>query len=274
MKNRLPIVLSTTALVVAVFGITPLGHATSNIAQTHFAKSANFLRGKAPSVAAKPNTIVQRNGKGQIVGIPVARGAQGAAGAPGPAGPAGPGGPAGPPGATGPPGAPNPNADALNGYAANQLVRATTVTNSTVNDNFNTCAFTTLLTRAVAAPTGGILLVWGAIDAVRDIDGGTGVAATLEGRVAVDATVASTSNSVYLENQGSTESSLSVSGAVPVAAGTRNVHLQAQECSSGIAYVGDKSLTTLFVPFGNAGTPGVLGIVDSSTSAPAASNNR
>jgi hypothetical protein len=107
LKNRLPIVLSTTALVVAVFGITPLGHATSNIVQTHFAKNANFLRGKAPSVAAKPNTIVQRNGKGQIVGVPVARGAQGAPGAQGPQGPQGP---PGPKGDQGPAGAPNPNA--------------------------------------------------------------------------------------------------------------------------------------------------------------------
>ena len=76
MRNRLPIVLSATALVVAVFGITPLGQAAENVVTTHFAKNANFLRGKAPSVKAKPNTIVQRNGKGQIVGMPVARGAR------------------------------------------------------------------------------------------------------------------------------------------------------------------------------------------------------
>jgi hypothetical protein len=101
LKNRLPLVLSATALVVAVFGITPIGHATSTIVQTHFAKNANFLRGKAPSVAAKPNSIVQRNGKGQIVGVPVARGAQGLPGAAGPQGPPGAQGPAGPQGAQG-----------------------------------------------------------------------------------------------------------------------------------------------------------------------------
>jgi hypothetical protein len=95
---------------VAVFGITPLGHATSTIVQTHFAKNANFLRGKAPSVKAKPNTIVQRNGKGQIVGIPASRGPQGAAGPPGPAGPAGPAGPGGPAGAPGATGAAGPGA--------------------------------------------------------------------------------------------------------------------------------------------------------------------
>lgn len=107
MRNRLPTVLSATALVVAVFGVTPLGQATTNVVQTHFARNANFLRGKAPSVAAKPNTVVLRNGNGQIVGLPAARGAQGATGATGPQGPQGPAGPSGstgPRGETGPPG--------------------------------------------------------------------------------------------------------------------------------------------------------------------------
>jgi hypothetical protein len=104
LRNRLPIVLSSTALVVAVFGITPLGHATSTVIQTHFAKNANFLRGKAPSVKAKPNTVVVRNGKGQIAGVPVARGVQGRPGAPGAQGAQGPQGPQGPQGAQGPAG--------------------------------------------------------------------------------------------------------------------------------------------------------------------------
>jgi hypothetical protein len=95
LKNRLPIVLSATALVVSVFGITPLGQAAESVVTTHFAKNANFLRGKAPSVKAKPNTIVQRDGKGQIAGI------RSTSGSPGPAGPAGPAGTPGAPGAKG-----------------------------------------------------------------------------------------------------------------------------------------------------------------------------
>ncbi len=66
MRNRLPIVLSATALVVAVFGITPLGHATSTIVQTHFAKNANFLRGKAPSVKAGKNKVPVANKAGKL----------------------------------------------------------------------------------------------------------------------------------------------------------------------------------------------------------------
>lgn len=132
--------LSATALVVAVFGITPLGHATTNIVQTHFAKNANFLRGKAPSVKAKPNTIVQRNGKGQIAGVPVARGAQGAPGAPGPTGPAGPagaGGPAGPAGPAGPPGPVGPPGPFPDGnLPAGKTVRGTFAMYNTAGGTF------------------------------------------------------------------------------------------------------------------------------------------
>ena len=116
MKNRLPLVLSATALVVAVFGITPLGQATTNIVQTHYARNAKFLRGNAPSVTAGKGKIPLANKAGKLdpswgaVGARGPAGAPGAAGPQGPAGPAGPGGPGGPPGADGPPGPPGPAA--------------------------------------------------------------------------------------------------------------------------------------------------------------------
>jgi Collagen triple helix repeat (20 copies) len=121
LRNRLPLVLSATALVIAVFGITPLGHATSTIVQTHFAKNANFLRGKAPSVAKKPNTVVLRDGKGNIQGLSAARGAQGLPGAPGPQGPAGPPGPQGAAGANGTNGA--AGAPGVSGYQIVSVVQ-------------------------------------------------------------------------------------------------------------------------------------------------------
>jgi hypothetical protein len=102
MKNRLPVVLSATALVVAVLGVTPVGHATSDAIETHFARSANFLRGHAPS---------EKAGKGKI---PVA-GKSGKLhpswGAVGPRGPQGPPGAAGATGAPGAPGQPGPKGD-------------------------------------------------------------------------------------------------------------------------------------------------------------------
>jgi hypothetical protein len=111
LKNRLPLVLSATALVVAVFGITPLGQATTNIVQTHYAKNAKFLRGNAPSVKAGKGKIPLANKAGKLdpswgavgargpAGPPGANGAQGpqgAQGAQGPQGGQGPQGPAGP----------------------------------------------------------------------------------------------------------------------------------------------------------------------------------
>jgi hypothetical protein len=122
-------VLSATALVVAVFGITPLGHATTNAVQTHFARNANFLRGKAPSVAKKANTVVVRDGKGNIQGLPSLRGVAGAAGPAGPAGPPGPAGPQGPAGANGANGAAGP--PGVSGY---QIV--TVVQNHTSSFSF------------------------------------------------------------------------------------------------------------------------------------------
>ena len=109
MKNRLPVVLSATALVVAVLGVTPVGQATSTAIQTHFARNANFLRGKAPSIKAGKNKIPAANKAGKLDpswgavgprGLPgrqarrrarsaqetlAATGAPGAPGAPGPA---------------------------------------------------------------------------------------------------------------------------------------------------------------------------------------------
>jgi hypothetical protein len=94
MKQRLPIALSATALVVALMGMTPLGEAASNAVRATFAQNAGKLRGFAPSKRAKKNTVVVRGANGKIdrASLPLTRG---------PAGPAGPTGPAGAVGATG-----------------------------------------------------------------------------------------------------------------------------------------------------------------------------
>jgi hypothetical protein len=101
-KDRLPVVLSATALVVAVLGVTPVGQATSTAIQTHFARNANFLRGKAPSIKAGKNKIPVANKAGKLDR------SWGAVGARGPAGPPGANGAPGPAGAPGPPGPPGP----------------------------------------------------------------------------------------------------------------------------------------------------------------------
>jgi hypothetical protein len=114
MKNRLPVALSAAALIVAVLGVTPVGHATSNAIQTHFARNANFLRGKAPSIKAGKNKIPAANKAGKLdkswgaVGPPGPRGLPGANGANGAQGPQGPGGPQGGQGPQGPAGVVGP----------------------------------------------------------------------------------------------------------------------------------------------------------------------
>ena len=246
MRNRLPIVLSATALVVAVFGITPLGHATSTIVQTHFAKNANFLRGKAPSVAAKPNTIVQRNGKGQIVGVPVARGAQGAPGAAGPQGPAGPPGPPGATGATGPAGAPNPNADKLDGFDANALVRAARVNAGGLT---LAAADATVATVTITAPAAGFVLVQADYNV-------TGTGCPCEGwfvlRDGVTNALASNYKIVKKAVDGGYASG-SAGWIFPVTAGVRTFQLRASKGPGTTVGVDGPAMQALYVPFGSTG---------------------
>ena len=121
MRERVPLVLSAAALLVAVFGATPVGHTAVRVIHTvpPFAKRAGFakfagtadnakrLSGHRASTSPKAGDVpvVGANGK-----LPASIGAVGPPGPPGPAGsgrgPQGPAGPQGPKGATGPPGAP------------------------------------------------------------------------------------------------------------------------------------------------------------------------
>ncbi len=125
--RRLPLVLSATALVVAVFGSTPVGHAVGS-AIPQFAKSAGYakqagnasaLNGIKASKQPRPGLLLPLGADGRFpatVGAigPVgpkgdrgdkgetgAAGPKGAVGATGPAGARGPAGPAGPSGVSG-----------------------------------------------------------------------------------------------------------------------------------------------------------------------------
>ena len=116
MRSRLPLILSSTALLVAVFGSTPLGHAAREAVP--FAKSAGFatlagnaqkLNGRKSTLSGAPGTIpvVASTGK-----LPASIGAVG------PQGPKGEKGDKGDKGQKGDPGAPG-----LSGY---QIVSAST----------------------------------------------------------------------------------------------------------------------------------------------------
>jgi hypothetical protein len=95
-KQRLPLVLSVTALVVALLGTTPLGSAADRAIRT------------IPPLAKRANSAKVADNAKRLGGLPPSAfaraGTTGGAAAAGPAGPAGPPGPKGDRGQQGPPG--------------------------------------------------------------------------------------------------------------------------------------------------------------------------
>jgi hypothetical protein len=85
-KAKLPLVLSATALAVAVLGATPLGHAAYNMVS--FAKNAGRVNGIKASRSPKANQLVPLGPNKKFPSSVVPQGP------PGPQGPAGPAGPA------------------------------------------------------------------------------------------------------------------------------------------------------------------------------------
>jgi hypothetical protein len=112
MRQRLPLILSATALAVSFLSSTALGQAavqrvTKAVPLALFASNAGKLNGHKSSTAPKAGQIpvLLKNGKlPASIGAVGPAGPTGAAGAAGPAGPAGPAGAAGASGPTGPAG--------------------------------------------------------------------------------------------------------------------------------------------------------------------------
>lgn len=95
MKQRLPIVLSTTALVVALLGATPIGTAARNLV---------VPRNSVGTAQLKNNSVVSskvRNRSLVAADFRLGQLPRGAQGPQGPAGPSGAAGPQGPPGTSG-----------------------------------------------------------------------------------------------------------------------------------------------------------------------------
>jgi hypothetical protein len=114
----------------------------------------------------------------------------------------------------------------------------------------------------VTAPVNGVLLVFGHVS-FEFANAGPGSSVSLLGQLAVDGAgigkpaEGASNNTTPSCNSGRT---LSLAAAVPVTAGDHTVAYQVEKSQGdGNAYVGNAAITTLFVPFGNAGTQGVLG---------------
>jgi hypothetical protein len=121
-QARLPLVLSATALVVAIFGSTPLGHAVVSAVPplaTHaktadFAKNAGAVNGIKASKRPRVGWLVPLGKGGKF---PASVGVAGPTGPQGPAGPAGPQGAKGDAGARGPSGPSGPGGPpGISGY--------------------------------------------------------------------------------------------------------------------------------------------------------------
>jgi hypothetical protein len=249
-------IISLIALFVALGGTS---YAAVALAPNNSVGSAQVINGSLQKKDLSKKAVAALKGNRGLRGPAGAQGPAGAAGPAGATGAAGAAGAAGAVGATGPAGAPNPNAvdsDKVDGFDANQLVRATGITSTTINDNFDTCAMTTLLTKAVTASSAGILLLNATITFERDVSDPD--QADLFGRLTVDGTAVTPNNEETTGADPDFGRTLTFTTAVPVVAGNHTVNLQAEECGAGEAFIFGKAITSLFTPFGNEGTVGVL----------------
>jgi Collagen triple helix repeat (20 copies) len=116
-KRAIPVALSVAALVVAVFGSTPVGEAAAKrvVKKALYALNADKVDGIDASRTPRAGELLALDGSGRFPGSVVPPGPEGPAGPQGPAGPEGPAGPAGPQGpagAEGPAGPPGPEGPA------------------------------------------------------------------------------------------------------------------------------------------------------------------
>ena len=110
MKERLPLILSSTAVLIALLGATPVGHAVvsavppfaAHAKTADYAKNSGAVNGIKASTRPRAGWLVALGKGGKF---PAAVGVAGPAGPQGPAGPAGSAGPQGPKGDTGAKGA-------------------------------------------------------------------------------------------------------------------------------------------------------------------------
>ncbi len=177
-----------------------------------------------------------------------------------PAGPRGPQGLQGSKGDTGPPGAPNPNADTLNGYAANQLSRAAFMRNE--GDNLIEADGNTDIA-SVALDVPKQSLVRASFTSYAVAAGITGCPCIMQGRLRQDAGTAEIVTSTNLANEaadlpdGFDRRSFAGSYVFLAPAGNHTytfsiVRQSGTSTGIGASYV---SLEAELLPFGGAGAP-------------------
>jgi hypothetical protein len=176
----------------------------------------------------------------------------------------------------------------LGGFEASQLVRAASATAGGTGDpcggavltGFSSTTFTTVVSRSVTAPTKGLLLVFGNLNAEWDSASTPGSELRLLGRLTVDGQQAGVEGQETLHEiplpceEGRT---MSLEGVREVSAGTHTVAFQAANSTisggAGKAFIAGSNVSTLFVPFGNGGAQGVTGAIASAVAGGGGNNN-
>jgi hypothetical protein len=142
------------------------------------------------------------------------------------------------------------NAHKVDGYHAKQLSKVQYFASNTIFNDFDSCSYTTLMTRTFKAPTKGTIVLAGQINAARDVSAPD--EGLLTARVLVDGQPATAPGSTNLENGGVKDFSAITIGGTKVAKGKRKIELQATECGAGMAYITSQSVTVSFSPWGAA----------------------
>ncbi|MFN8195897.1 MAG: hypothetical protein U0R80_16670 [Nocardioidaceae bacterium] len=142
------------------------------------------------------------------------------------------------------------NAEKLGGMKAGQLTKIQSFADDTVFDDFDTCAYTTVLSRTFKAPRTGVVSVVGQVGAARDTDNAN--EGTLTGHVEIDGLRAGTDTSTNLENDGTKDSAINPIGARVVGRGVHTLELKVEECGPGMAFIHAESMVATFSPFGAA----------------------
>lgn len=153
------------------------------------------------------------------------------------------------------------NAASLQNFEASDLGRAGYTEDLTSINDFDDSTPTSILDATAQAPVNGILMVWGNVTAERDFDSTANTQSDLVLTIEVDGTqagIAAEQAFIDYTNSSNSSETVAISAAIPVSAGTHDVDLMAREEGGAMIFIEDRSLTTMFVPFGDSGSQTAL----------------
>ncbi len=136
------------------------------------------------------------------------------------------------------------NAGTLNGYHANELVRASYISSEHVLDEFTGCSWQPIVQNTVSVPTKGYLMVTGLVDVERDFSHTN--APELETRLRVGSKVIDFHRTTAPDF---TRQEAVLDAMTPVTRGLKTIRIQGEECTGEFAFIENSSIRTLFVPF-------------------------